>query len=97
MAQRIVICSKLKVESQGLEVQPFPGDLGREIYEHVSASAWAEWRDQVQIKVINEYRLNLADPDHFQILVDQLRAFLNLDEGKQMLEIGNEGRGHGET
>ena len=83
MAQRIVNCSKLKVESQGLEVPPFPGDLGMEIFNNVSAEAWSEWRDQVQIKVINEYRLNLADSDHFQILVDQLRVFLNLDDSKK--------------
>ena len=96
MSVRTINCCKLKVDAQGLEVPPFSGALGQEIFERVSAEAWREWQDQVQIKVINEYRLNLADPDHFQILVDQLRAFLNLDDNAAILEVGNERRGREE-
>ena len=95
MAGRTVMCSKLKIDAQGLDIPPFSGALGQEVFEHVSAAAWHEWRDQVQIKVINEYRLNLVDPDHFQILIDQLRAYLNLDDNTEMLEIENEERGRG--
>ena len=96
MAGRTVMCSKLKVDAQGLDIPPFAGELGQEVFEKVSAAAWLEWRDQVQIKIINEYRLNLGDPDHFQILIDQLRAYLNLDDKTEILEVENENRGRGE-
>lgn len=93
MSNRTVNCCKLMIEAEGLQEPPFPGELGKEIFEKVSKAAWLEWRDNIQIKVINEYRLNLVDSDHFQILVEQLRAFLNLDTDGQMLEIENEERG----
>ena len=43
------------------------------------------------IKVINEYRLNLADPDHYAVLIEQMRAFLGL--GGDVVEVGNAERG----
>jgi Fe-S cluster biosynthesis and repair protein YggX len=36
----------------------------------------------MQVRVINEYRLVPADPQHFEYLIAQMKAFLNLkDEG----------------
>ena len=49
----------------------------------------------MQIKVINEYRLNMGDREHYQMLVDQMMAFLNLSD-KDSLEVENEKRGRGE-
>jgi Fe-S cluster biosynthesis and repair protein YggX len=46
----------------GLQVKPFPNDLGQRIYDHVSQEAWQQWIDQSKM-VINEYRLNLATPE----------------------------------
>ena len=44
-----------------LEKPPFRNDLGRVIYENVSAESWREWIG-MGTKVINELRLPLSDP-----------------------------------
>ena len=80
MSTRTVNCCKLGKPAQGLDKPPFAGELGQQIFENISQEAWQDWLDNAQTKVINEYRLNLADPDHHQILIDQLRAYLNLDQ-----------------
>lgn len=73
---------------------PFGGDLGQEILTKVSEQAWRAWQDDMMIKVINEYRLNMADPEQYKVLIAQMRAFLNLDsQAKETLEVGNEERG----
>lgn len=94
MATRTVHCAKLGAELPGLEKPPFPGPLGEEIFNRVSADAWRTWQDEVMIKVINEYRLNMADKRDYEMLLQQLRAFLNLGGGEGgMVEIENAQRG----
>jgi len=91
---RLVQCKKLGKELPGLEKPPFDGELGQEIYEAVSLEAWKLWEDDMMIKVINEYRLNLADADNYQVLLNQMRAFLNMGaEGGDILEVENPDRG----
>lgn len=92
MAGRTVHCVKLGKEAPGLEEPPFEDELGSEIYEKVSAEAWNHWKDDMMIKVINEYRLNLADPDHYNVLMQQMRAFLGLEQA-EVLEVENPDRG----
>jgi Fe-S cluster biosynthesis and repair protein YggX len=89
---RTVICSKYKKELPGLEKPPFGGEMGKVIFEKVSAQAWNEWNKDVQIKVLNEYRLNMADPRDYQVLVDQMKRFLGLEEGA-VAEVENSERG----
>jgi len=94
MSTRTVFCSKLKRESEGLSKPPFSGALGQEVFERVSAEAWKDWQDNMMIKVINEYRLNMADEEHYKMLMTQLKAFLGLDgSGAQLVEVGNAERG----
>jgi Fe-S cluster biosynthesis and repair protein YggX len=89
---RTVLCSKFKKELPGLEKPPFGGDMGKKIFEQVSAEAWDQWSKDVQIKVLNEYRLNMADPRDYKVLVDQMLRFLGLEEG-QVAEVENSERG----
>lgn len=91
---RTVFCKKLEKELPGLESAPFDGELGVEVFENISADAWKLWEDDMMIKVINEYRLNLSDVDNFNVLVKQMRLFLNLDQGDEgALEVENPDRG----
>ncbi|MCB0336972.1 MAG: oxidative damage protection protein, partial [Bdellovibrionales bacterium] len=83
---------KLGRELPALEKPPFPGELGLQIFESISAEAWRMWKDDMQIKVLNEYRLNMGDPEDYQTLVDQMLLFLNLKDG-QVAEVENEERG----
>ena len=57
---RTVQCIKLGTEAEGLDFPPYPGELGKRIFESVSKQAWADWLRQ-QTMLVNENRLNLAD------------------------------------
>jgi len=92
MSQRLVKCRKFGQELPGLEKAPFPGEIGQQIFNEVSQQAWLAWREDMQIKVLNEYRLNMADPKDYQILVDQMLTFLNLKDGA-VVEVENAERG----
>jgi len=89
---RVVLCSKYKKELPGLEKPPFSGEVGKRIFEQVSAQAWKEWSQDVQIKVLNEYRLNMSDPKDYQVLVEQMMRYLGLQEGT-VAEVENMERG----
>ena len=89
---RTVNCKKLNQELEGLGKPPFEGELGQEIYENISKQAWETWEKDMMIKVINEYRLNLAEKDHFDQLMNQMKAFLSLNSD-QVLEVENPERG----
>src|SRR2546423_15392990 len=43
---RTVTCVKFQKELPGLDVPPWPGELGQRIYENVSAQAWKLWEDR---------------------------------------------------
>jgi Fe-S cluster biosynthesis and repair protein YggX len=89
---RQVFCSKFKKELPGLDKPPFSGAMGQRIFENVSQEAWNQWSKDVQIKVLNEYRLNMADPRDYKVLVDQMLRFLGLEEGS-VAEVENSERG----
>ena len=52
------------------------------------------WKDDVQIKVLNEYRLNMGDKRDYDVLMEQMALFLNLKEGGAA-EVENAERGRG--
>ena len=56
----MVKCVKLGREAEGMDFPPYPGALGKRIWENVSKEAWAQWLKQ-QTMLVNENRLNLAD------------------------------------
>ena len=57
---RTIQCIYLKKEAEGLDYAPYPGDLGKRIYNEVSKEAWQAWMKH-QTMLVNENRLNLAD------------------------------------
>lgn len=71
---RHVICSKLNQEAEGLDVPPFPGELGEKIYRHVSKQAWTMWLSH-QTMLINEYRLSLIDPKAREFLMKEMNNY----------------------
>jgi Fe-S cluster biosynthesis and repair protein YggX len=68
---RTVQCIKLGVEAEGLERPPYPGELGKRIFEQVSKQAWGDWLKH-QTMLVNENRLNLADARARQYLARQM-------------------------
>jgi len=70
----MVQCTKLRREAEGLDRQPYPGDLGKRIFENVSKQAWQDWLGQ-QTMLINEYRLSPMDPEACRFLEEQMEKF----------------------
>lgn len=71
---RTVHCVLLGREAEGLDRPPYPGELGRRIYERVSRDAWRQWLGH-QTMLINEYRLTVVDPKARQFLEEQMERF----------------------
>jgi Fe-S cluster biosynthesis and repair protein YggX len=67
----MVKCVKLGIEAEGLDRPTYPGELGKRIYENVSKEAWAQWLRH-QTMLVNENRLNLADPKARKYLAEQM-------------------------
>jgi Fe-S cluster biosynthesis and repair protein YggX len=74
MAERMVKCVKLGEELPGLAEPPYAGELGQRIYEHVSQKAWEMWKDYVRM-LINEYQLNPATPEAWEIISKEAEKF----------------------
>ena len=72
---RTVKCEKLKSEAEGLEYIPYPGEIGKRIYESISKQAWQEWINH-QTMLINEYRLTPVDPKARKFLEEEMEKFL---------------------
>ena len=70
----MVKCIKLGVEAEGMDFPPYPGELGKRIYESVSKEAWQGWVRH-QTMLINENRLNLADSKARKYLAEQMEKY----------------------
>ena len=68
---RTVMCIKLKREAEGLDFLPYPGEMGKRLYESVSKEAWKQWLEQ-QKMLVNENRLSLADKKARDYLLEQM-------------------------
>ncbi|MFQ5777310.1 MAG: oxidative damage protection protein [Terriglobia bacterium] len=82
MAERMVRCVKFGEELPGLPEVPYTGELGQKIYENVSQKAWELWKEHVKM-VINEYQLNPATPEAWQIISNEAEKFF-FGEGAQL-------------
>jgi Fe-S cluster biosynthesis and repair protein YggX len=71
---RTVQCVKLQREAEGLDFPPYPGELGKRIWENVSKEAWAGWLKH-QTMLVNENRLNLADVRARKYLATQMESY----------------------
>jgi Fe-S cluster biosynthesis and repair protein YggX len=74
-ANRRVQCARYGRELPGLKRRPYPGALGERIFDEISAAAWDEWVEHSKM-IINEYRINAADPNAVQVLMEQCEQFL---------------------
>ena len=70
---RMVDCVKLGREAEGFDFPPYPGELGKRIYDNVSKTAWQAWLEH-QKMLINENRLSLADAKARKYLEEQMMS-----------------------
>ena len=71
---RTVHCRMLNEELEGLAYQPWPGELGKRIFEGISQQAWSNWLTH-QTMLINEHRLSPLNPDHRAFLEGEMEKF----------------------
>ncbi|MCD6679064.1 MAG: oxidative damage protection protein [Burkholderiaceae bacterium] len=71
---RLVHCIKLNREAEGLDFPPYPGELGKRLYDNVSKEAWQGWIRH-QTMLVNENRLNLADARARKYLAQQMENY----------------------
>lgn len=72
---RMIHCTYLKREAEGLDRAPYPGPLGQRIHANISKEAWQLWLRH-QTMLINEYRLSPIEPKARQFLVEEMEKFL---------------------
>src|SRR6187397_1152536 len=73
-AVRMVHCVKLKKDLPGLDRQPWPGELGKKIYDNVSAQAWKLWEDRMKM-ILNEYRLMPWQKEAQELIAKHMEEF----------------------
>ena len=81
---RTVNCVKLGNEAEGLDTLPYPGELGKRIYENVSKEAWKMWLGH-QTMLINEYRLTPIEPKARKFLEEEMEKYF-FGEGSEKPE-----------
>lgn len=72
---RIIFCNKDQCEREGLGFIPWPGALGKRVFEHIGQPAWQQWLAH-QTLLINENRLSPLDPKHRAFLEGEMEKFL---------------------
>jgi Fe-S cluster biosynthesis and repair protein YggX len=78
----MVHCKKLKKELPGLDSPPFPGPRGQDIYDNISAEAWAAWQ-QHQTMLINEKQLNMIDKESRKFLTEEMNKYFSGEDVEQ--------------
>lgn len=58
---------------------PFTGAAKERVLSGICAPCWKEW-EGMEVKVINEYRLNFMDPQHRDMLQKSCMDFLKLPQ-----------------
>ena len=87
MTQRVVYCAKLQKEAPGIDEDDLQGSIALEmieslggselrqrIYENVSMEAWELWKGFLTM-ILNEYRLNVMDPQADEFIRQQMEEF----------------------
>ena len=71
---RVVHCVKFQKELPGLDSPPWPGELGKRVYEKVSAQAWKLWEERMKM-ILNEYRLMPWQKEAQALVAKQMEDF----------------------
>ena len=74
-----VRCSRCGSTAEGLNRAPLPGRSGELVLMQTCEACWEDWKG-TQVKLINEFRLNVAEPAQFERLMTEMASFLNLKD-----------------
>lgn len=73
-----ITCRRCGQVAPKMAERPFKGPLGERVWAEVCQPCWQEWIP-TGTKVINELRLNFADPKHAEAYDQYMKEFLNLE------------------
>lgn len=73
-----ITCRRCGVVKAPLAERPFKGELGEKVLASTCPDCWQEWI-HMGTKVINELRLDFANPQHGRAYDQHMREFLCLD------------------
>jgi Fe-S cluster biosynthesis and repair protein YggX len=57
---------------------PFPPAIKEKVLASICANCWKEW-EEMEVKVINEYRLSFMEPEHRAMLQKTCLDFLKVE------------------
>ncbi|HOA73198.1 MAG TPA: Fe(2+)-trafficking protein [Phycisphaerae bacterium] len=77
-AGQTITCRRCGQTKPKMAERPFKGPLGERVWAEVCQTCWQEWIP-MGTKVINEFRLNFADPRSAEVYDQYMKEFLNLD------------------
>ena len=72
---RKVQCALLGIEAEGFDRPPYPGEIGRRVFDGIPREARQKWVAH-QTMLINEYRLTPIDPNARKFLEEEMEKFL---------------------
>ncbi|HVS14648.1 MAG TPA: Fe(2+)-trafficking protein [Thermoanaerobaculia bacterium] len=77
MAELAAPCARCLETGEALDRAPLSGPLGERVQREICRRCWREW-GEMEVRVINELRLNFMDPEAQEVLERHLRDFLCL-------------------
>jgi Fe-S cluster biosynthesis and repair protein YggX len=75
-----VTCVRCGKDGPKLDWPPYSGEAGEQLVSSVCKDCWPQWLE-LQTKIINEYRLQVLDPNHQRMVAEQCLIFFGLKEG----------------
>ena len=74
----MIQCKKSEKEAEQPNDLIYQGNLRQEIMNNTCIDCWNEWQNDMEIKVMNEHRVDLSNTEHREFMVKKMREFLNL-------------------
>jgi Fe-S cluster biosynthesis and repair protein YggX len=73
-----ITCIRCGNAGDSLASPPMGGQIGETILQKVCSTCWNEWVGD-QMRFINHYGLQMADPDDRRKLMQVMKEYLNLE------------------
>ena len=74
-------CTRCQKRPPGIDgFIPFTGELKSRVSTEICTPCWGEWQE-MQIKVINEFRLHMGEAAHRDVLYQHASQFFRFDGG----------------
>lgn len=74
---RIIFCTFLKCNTEGFDLQFYPGIIGKKLYNTISKKAWLIWIKK-QTSIINEKKLNMFKLEDRKYLENKMIDFFKI-------------------